>query len=160
MLVAIRCHTFCCGLESSIQSVRAECRDGVIFHRIARIPAGSGNAPYRLDAHLNDRLGRPRLDHLSGLPVFGGTAVAGANQRINTGVGRRVDDQFEKTGAQLTLCENNLAYPHRLRIHKFMYPQPGQFASVAGSLHAAEGQARIGFDHAVDEGGAGLNARR
>ena len=40
-----------------------------------------------------------------------------------------------------------------------MHPQPRQLAPVARGFHAAERQARVGFDHAVDEGAAGLDMR-
>jgi hypothetical protein len=53
-----------------------------------------------------------------------------------------------------------LPNPHRLRIHEFMHSQPGQFAPEARCLNTAERQARIGFDDAVNECGAGLNVRR
>ena len=59
-----------------------------------------------------------------------------------------------------TTTTTYLPNPHRLRIHEFMHPQLGQFAPVARGFYAAEGQARVGFDYAIDEGAAGLDVRR
>jgi len=69
MFVAIRCHASCCGLESFLQSLWAESRRWRCSQPCCRIPAGCGDAPYRIDAHLDDRLDRTGLDHFSGVCV-------------------------------------------------------------------------------------------
>src|ERR1700736_2483091 len=47
--------------------------------------------------------------------------------------------------------------PDRLDVHEFADAVNAKFAAIAGSLDAAEWQARIGRDHSVDEHGAGVD---
>src|SRR6266567_4031091 len=53
---------------------------------------------------------------------------------------------------------SGVAHPHRLDVHEFVDPELRQLAPIAALLHAAERQARVGSDHAVDEHGAGLDS--
>ena len=46
---------------------------------------------------------------------------------------------------------------HGFGIEEFAHADGGEFATVAGALDAAEGEARVGGDHGVEEDGAGLD---
>src|SRR6266849_9782193 len=48
--------------------------------------------------------------------------------------------------------------PHRLNVDELFDPIGTELAAVAAALDAAEGQAWIGSDHAIDEHTAGLDA--
>src|ERR1700693_3646662 len=50
--------------------------------------------------------------------------------------------------------------PHGLDVDELADAVLRELPSVAGALDAAEGQARVGLDDAVDEYGAGLDLRR
>src|ERR1700716_19191 len=46
--------------------------------------------------------------------------------------------------------------PDRFYIHELAYAELAQLSAIAGVLHTAKGQTRIGSDHAVDENGTCL----
>src|SRR5947209_13623641 len=50
-----------------------------------------------------------------------------------------------------------LLHPHRLDVHELPDAHRGELPAVAGALDAAEGEARVGLDDAVDEDVAGLD---
>src|SRR5664279_1427080 len=76
---------------------------------------------------------------------------ASANLRISDLVMRESNPNSDVLG------RTELSHHHRLYIDEFANSPGAQLATVPRSFYAAEGQARIGRDHTIDEDHAGVD---
>src|SRR5271154_1011299 len=64
--------------------------------------------------------------------------------------------ELKTSGAQISSKVTASCDPHRFDIHEFADAVGGEFAAVAGTFYATEGDAGVGGDHFVDEDHAGF----
>src|SRR2546428_9019948 len=100
------------------------------------------------------------LNRSDRLPSGLGYSRCPKGSAAGTGISRAAPTRGTLLGSRRLRCARGRTDPDRLDVDELADPEDRELAAEAGLLHAAERQAWIGGDHAVDEHAAGLDPPR